>query len=397
MSLQDTVARFTARLGPNAPQLALGVDTRLLTVAQAILADSESVNQAVANIQPLLAVATLTGAALVRRAGDFGVKPNPGAYASGTGVFKTGPGSAPPAATQTITYPAGTIVGTAGNGVTTPLVTYVTESTVSIASGQTTSPVVSYVAEQVGVAGNVAAGAITIVVTQGASGVFSNATADGGTAATGGEDPDSDGEIRDKIYAVIRPRYGVSAIEAAILAVPGVYDCYVEDSTMGAPAGTITYYWCDQYGVQTNASYPTLATDVQAAVAAVLPPSQVANSAAFTVVNLSAVAVTYSAPAALQTSTLQPQIQVAVAAYIQGNGGTQSGLIHDQIPNMFAMGSAIQTGVNPQSLAPLNVPTVPSLTYFALTSSTPAIGSAAPTTLYRLTGSASSVVTATRQ
>lgn len=481
MSLEDAKARFYTRLAPNAPQLALNDSTVLMSIAQALLAEAEDVRTLATNIAPTLFVATATGDDLKRRAADYGVPIGTGAYASGYGVFKTAAGAAPPPAATSLTYQAGTVVGTAGDGITSPLVLFVTGAAATISSGAGVSIAVPITAQTVGVVGNVNAGSITIIQTQGASGVFSNATADGGTATTGGNDPDSDATIRNNIYKALYPRYGSAAIEAAILAVAGVYDAYVYDPAApangGASTGGITYYWCDVNGNQPTAGTQATATTtitggavsgvtiitagtgyavvnnilpavvfsappsgvtaqgvtvvsptgtitgvtitnagsgytsaptatittpglpyaVQVAVASVLPPGVTATGAAFTVVNLSNVAVTYSAPAALQTSTLTPQIQAAVAAYVQGNGAPRSGMTHNSAPNAFAMGSSVQTGVNAQTLVALGVPAVPSLTYFVVTATTPAIGAAGATTIYRLNGVPSSVVTLTRQ
>jgi hypothetical protein len=499
MSLQDAKARLIARLAPNAPQLALSDGTVLMAVAQALLAEAEDVRSAITAVQPTLFVATASGSDLDARAADYGVLRTPGTAATATVVFK-----APAAVPSTVSVPAGTVVTTAGDGITVIPQAFATSALAQIPPGATTSAsnqqetvtitgsptggtftlthagqttgTIAYNASaatvqsalqalsnvglnsvtgaanvavsgsaggpwvvtwqgnlgglplgvmtansagltggtsptatpaitsavggvtvtntQNGAAGNVAAGTIVAFATQVTNLVVSNATADGGTAATGGSDPDADAVVRSKVSAIITPRWGTAAVEAAILAVPGVYDAYVSDPQNGS--GVITYYWCDALGNQTNSSYPNMASQVTTAVQQAIPPSVTANSATFSVQNLTSIAVSYSAPSAVQTSTVAPQIQAAVVAYVQGNGNPRSGLQHNQIPNAFAMGAAVQSGLNAQSNAPLNVTPVVGLTLFTLTSTTPAIGDASQTTLYRVTGVPSAVVVATR-
>jgi len=499
MSLEDAKARFIARLAPNAPQLALSDGTTLLFIAQALLAEAEDVREAALSIGPRLFVATSSGTDLDARAADFGVFRSPGAPSTATVVFK-----APAAVPSTVTVPAGSIVTTAGDGITTVPQAFATGGVATIPPGATTSAsnqqetvtitgspgggyiTLTHVGQTTGhiaynaaaadvqtalvalsnvgnnsvtgspnvavggpnggpwvvtwqgnlggliftvmsasgagltggsspavsssittavagtavtntansAMGNVAAGTIVAFATQTTNLAVSNAVADGGTAATGGADPDADATVRSAVSKVITPRWGAAAVEAAILAVPGVYDAYVHDPQDGS--GVITYYWCDVLGNQTNSNYPSMATQVTSAAQQGVPPSVTANSATFTIHDLTAVAVSYSAPAAVQTATVGPQIQAAVAAYIQGNGNPRSGVQHNQIPLAFAMGSAVQTGVNAQSNAALGTTPVVGLTLFSLTSSTPAIGSASNTVLYRLTGVPSSVIVATR-
>src|SRR5205823_7465203 len=154
-ALADAKARFIARLAPNAPQLALSDNTVLLAMAQALLAEAEDVRHAVANVAPTLFVATSTATDLDARAADFGVFRSPGAPSTALVVFK-----APAAVPTTVTIPAGSIVTTAGDGITTVPQAFATSVGATIPPGATTSA--SNQQETVTITGSPSGGYVTL-------------------------------------------------------------------------------------------------------------------------------------------------------------------------------------------------------------------------------------------
>lgn len=368
MSLADALARFQARAQSNLPQLAVGGTSVAFNLARAFLSDAEDTRYLITQSAPNMAVSTATGAALDAKAADYGITRGPGTYSTGTVIFSVPSGVAP----VTYTFPAGTVLSTPGDGVTSQPVYFTTTAATSISSGSSSSPSVAVQAQKAGSGGTVGAGAISVIVTAGLSG-FTVTNAAGTSAAI---DPDTDTQLRARIFSTIAPRYAAAALAATALAVSGVYDVYVLDPQDGT--GGLTISWADVLGAQPGAT----GTALQAAVNAVLPAGIKASAityAAFTIDNVTAMALSYSAPTSVLSSTIEPQIQTAVKAYIQG-------LVHNQVPTIFGLISYV---VQATGYVLFNL---------VYTSSTPTIVGATPsnTTLWRLTGNAPSVVSLTR-
>lgn len=372
MAYSDSVALFQARCLANLPQAAVGGNSVIYNLAQAFLAADADTNYALTQSTPNLFLAQATGSALDAKAADYGVSRNIGVAAIASVVF-----SVQSAAPATLTIPAGTLISTVGDGIVTVPVIYVTTAVATISSGFTASNAVSAVAQTNGVVGNVAIGAVSVVVT---SFSFGAATVTNAAPATGGVDPDSDATLRNKAFAAISAKYSTTAIQAAIMAVPGVFDAYVFDPQDGG--GKIAYMWCDVSGatpglsgttpgsttVSGTITAATLAASVDAAVLAVLPPNITPVRSSFIVDNVTAVSVVWSGPSTLSTSTIDPLIKAAVVGYLQG-------LVHNQIPTVFGMSQYVQFQLGF------------SLSNFTITSSTPTFsGSAANNTIWRCTG-----------
>ena len=376
MSLSDSVARFQARLGPNAPTLATtGANTILMQIANAVLADGEDTRSLITAGQSSLFIATAVGTALEAKAADYGITRNRGSAAAATVVFK----SQTPLG-QSLIIQSGTLVSTVGDNISSIPQVFrtglVAGAAPIFAAGQTISPVIPVINVAPSAAGNVAQGTITVIMTPLVAGIsVSNAVGDGATAGSGGSDSDSDAQLRTQVYATIQPRYGSAAVENAILSVSGVYDAYVP---IGGSGGAFTYSYAAPDGTLGGA---TLQNAVATAVATVLPPSITATAALFTsVVTVTALTYNYSAPTAIAATTIEPLIVLAIQQYIQGvpvlTPLTRSGLIHNQIPTTFGMSQYVQVAIGY------------ALTNFSIGATTPAIAGAALTTLYRLSASA---------
>jgi len=381
MSLNDALTRFTASLSVNAPYLALDDARVLVLINSSVLAEYVNLDAQVQNVSANLSYKTATGQALIDRGNDFAVPYNRGQFSGGTGVFSVG---SPAAASSVIR--AGTLVGT-GDGVITPVYIYQTLADAIINAGATTSTTVAFTAQQTGAAYNQAIGQVNQMLTNVGNGVtFANTT-----AATGGADADTDQQYRDRIEAQLAATFSPARIEAAILAA-GAYDAYVNPApVIVANQYTFNYYWCDANGAQPTGLAGTNGP-IALAVAAQLPPGLTGVSNAFTVISYNAtqnttIHITYSAPASVLSSTIDPQIQTAVKAYLQGDGvNARSGLVHNLVPDPFSLGIAVQQGYNPQTGLPVVGGGIQSLTSFAVTAFNPAVGSPSPTTIYRLTG-----------
>lgn len=366
-------------------------------------ADADT-NAALNNSATQITYTTAAGQFLTNKAIDYGKSRSAGVNATANVVFYLDN-----PATATYTLPIGTVVGTAGTGVGSPQVQFVTTAVATISTSATASAVIPVVCTQPGSIGNVSAtvpalGAITVISISPVVGLkVSNAASVSGVsnpngAGVGGVDPDTDAQLRAKIASAVQPQYGLAALVAAIEAVVGVYDGYVLDPQTGS--GFIYYYWAQPDGTAptitggsqvasgspdfttyiSGATLSGLALAVDTALRAILPVGIVpriggAGSASrpFTLVTLTNVAYTYSAPAALQDTTIQALINAAIIAYVNGVAGSgfTPGLQHNQIPTQFGMSQAVQTSVGN------------SLSNFVFTASTPAVGAAAQTTLYR--------------
>lgn len=389
----DAQADLQARTLATAPFLTQAQSSVLFAVQNTFLASNAQTLVAIANSAPNITYTTATGQALLNKAADYGVAYNAGLAATANVVFWL----QQPAAT-TITIPAGTIVGTAGGGVTSPQIQFATTAPAIISSGATNcgAPVVA-VATGPGQNTNVADGSILIVSVSGiailqvSNALTVDTIANPNGAGVGGADGDSVASLRQKIAAVATPQYGVVAYQDAMLKVPGVYDAYVFDPQSGSDF--IYYYWCGADGTAPTISGASIVASgtpdntnylsggtlsgtaalVDAALRAVLGAQTLvriggAGSATspFVVANLTAIAYTYSAPASLQSSYLQPLINAGLAAYVQG-------LVHGEIPTQFGAAQAAQTATGFW------------LTNFVLGATTPAIGGAALSTIYRAT------------
>jgi hypothetical protein len=289
------------------------------------------------------------------------------------------------------------------------------------ASFSTGGAPVSCQCTQAGVIGNVLAatspttGICLVSLGQAPGLAVSNALVVAGTdnpggAGTGGVDPDTDAQIRNKVAVRATPLYGVRNAQAAILSVAGVYDAYVYDP-LGDPAytsgfaGYIYYAWCDATGAApaiiggsvhtgpentapvylTYTSLSGLAAQVDAQIRAYLPaglvPRLLGNggvSSPFLVSTVSAASVVYSAPPNVQPSVVDPIIKAAIVAYL--NGGTVSGitfpgLAHNEVPTSYGLHQAIAQATG---YAVTNVSTL------TLTCTTGGLdGTPAPTLIYR--------------
>lgn len=394
MAFADNLATFTQRMTANLPSASVGGQSVLLNLAQAFLSADADTQYLIQQATPNLFVTQATGANLDAVVANYGVSRNLGVVATGSVVF-----SIQAAATATITIPSGTVLSTVGDGVTTIPQLFVTGATATINISATSSNSVAVTATVPGSAGNVLASAISLIVTPVSSATYTVANA---SSTTGGTDPDTDQTLRNKALVAIVGKYTAAQVQAAILAVPGVFDAYVFDPQSGS--GFIYYYWCDSTGAATGttggsivgsgapdstnylsgATLAGLAATVDAAVRAVLPPNitpRIGNAGGspdqvFNAVNLTAVAVTWSGPANLQAGTIDPLIQAAVAAYVLA-------LKHNQAVTVFGMSQAVQTALGGV------------LSNFTLTSTTPSSSGSAQTTIYRLNGSPTSVVTVT--
>lgn len=369
MSLNDAYARFTGRLGPNAPTIALNPEAVLMRVAKALLAEAEDVRAKAAAITPALHVDTAQGTDLVQLAADKGVPVGTGHAASATGVFTVQTAAATAQLIQ-----AGTVVFIPATSTGVAPILYQSLVDVVLSAGATQSPAVTVTCAQLGAIGNAAAPAIT--QTRDLPGVGFTQQTD----AVGGVNPDSEDQIRAAIRAALAIHGGTAAVETAILAVSGVYDAQASDPQDGT--GHVSYLWSDNLGLQAQIG---LAAAVQAAALGAVDLTTILQSGTFTVVALTDVEVSYRAPVAVVSASIEPTIIAAVAAYVQGDGVTpRSGLIHGQpVDSSGAFMEAQEaTGY-----------VVTSLT---ITATTPAATAPTPTTLYRLTGNPASVIHLTR-
>ncbi len=386
MSFADDYTAFQTRIAAMAPYITLDNTSVIMILGQAFLSSIADLEVALSQSAPNITYTTAAGTALAIKAQDYGVSPSNGTAATISVVFFT---QVAPA--TTITVPIGTIVGTGGDGVTTPSVNFSTMASVVISSGTTASSPVTATCTTTGSIGNVTAGSVVSTSLAQTSGVqVSNALTVGSVsnpngAGTGGVDPDTDPVIKNKIAARVTPFTTAANAQAAMLAISGIYDVYVFDPLLGS--GYIYYYWCDSTGNVSGISGGTPATVadgtyylatptltgtaalVDTALRAVLPFGIVprigsysgsTSQVPFQVEDLSAMTVHFYAPAAVQTSVVTPLIQSGVTTYIQG-------LIHGQAPTPAGIYAACQAA------------TGQALTNLYVSSSTPALPSGVST------------------
>lgn len=357
MAFSDDLSRAANRLQANLPQAAVGGSSALYNLLSAFMSSKADTDYLIAQSALNMFLTSATGSALEAKASDYGVSRNLGVASVVTLVFSTQAN-----AVTTVSIPAGAIVSTPGDGVTTIAQAFVTQVATTIAAGTNTSAPVAATCTISGIVGNVANGSVNVVITS--LGPISY-TVTNTALTTLGVDPDTDQTLRNKVLAQLQPKYGTLAISSAILAA-GAYDAYIATS-----AGAITYYYSDVLGAQPAA----LTAAVAAAVVSSTPASLATTPAAFTVTNYTAagsIAISFTAPVSLQNGPYLANVQLAVMAYIQS-------LVHGQTPTVYGMSTYVQVVVG--NLINFNCPTV--------------FTTATATALYRATGVASTVVVAT--
>lgn len=374
MSLSDDFAQFTAILNAVAPQIALTAGGQATSLSLAILSVMNQVSDQVVAASSNISVLTASGSALDALAANYGATRNLGTQAVAAVQFNI-----PAIVAAVVVIPTGTVVQVPALGASQPAIAYTTLQDATIAVGQTISGDVQAQANNAGVNGNVVAGSITQMVTSlGAGiGVVQTNPVDGGTyggAITAlGSDPQTDASFRGTIAPLLQQKYGAMQIQQAVLAVSGVYDCYVVAS---GTLGVINIFWCAQDGTQ-PAGTQTL---VDATVRAILPVSFTPAYPAFTITQITTINITYSAPSATQSGAIEPLIAQEVVQWIQGYSGTSNptpGLTHGTTIVVLQLATYVQNFLGGV------------LTDFKVTSALP---TAATTTVYRINAGVSAVV-----
>lgn len=205
-------------------------------------------------------LSTATGDELDRKAADFNVMRVPAAKALGTIHFERGT----PAPQNYYIY-EGVKVSTPQDEYTPAIVFLTTEDTVLEENNLSTYAPIE--AEYGGEEANVSTYAISVMP----SPVVGVTSVKNYEPTAGGDDAESDEELRNRVIGLIAPLYSVAAIEAAAIGVSGVFDAKVVDPQDGA--GNFTVFTCDVMG---NLSDP-LKDDVQAIVDEVKVIGTVAN------------------------------------------------------------------------------------------------------------------------
>lgn len=374
MALSDDTVQFSTLLNARNPSIALTNGGQATSLALAILSVANQINDLIRAGVNFISVNTATGSALDGLAANYGKVRN-------TGVQAVAPlqCSIPAAVLTTTVVNTGFVAQVPGLGSTQPPIPFVTAQDMIIPIGSTTSNVVAAQAQNAGVSGNVAANQITGILTDIEGGLsVTNPHAVDGTVYSGiqtvlGVDAEDDSDLLGDIQPQLKQKYGAEQIQAVVANVPGVYDAYVVAS--GTP-GTINIYWCAVDGTQ-PAGTQTL---VDLAVRGVLFVSFIPAYPTFTITQITTLAITYSAPTAIQSAAIEPLIQQAVVDWIQSNKlitPQTVGLRHGGTIVVLTMGAYVQNKLN-------NV-----LTDFKVTSSIPA---AATTTVYRINAGVSAVV-----
>lgn len=374
MALSDDSVQFATLLNARAPQIALTNGGQATSMALAILAVANQINDLITQGVNNISVNTATGTALEGLAANYGVLRNLGIQAVAAVQF-----SIPAAVTTLTVVNAGTMVQVPGLGSTQPAIPYVTMQDAVIPIGQTTSNLVQAQAQNVGTNANVTANQINDFVTQ-LDGGFSvtNPNAVDGTVQSGvqtvlGTNAETDADLLGDINPFLHQKYGADQIQSVVENVPGVFDAYV---TASGTLATINVYWCAVDGTQPAGTQAL----VDAAVRAVLPVSFIPAYPTFTITQIASLAITYSAPAATQSAAIEPVIQQAVVDFIQSNVNASPpspGLGHDQTIVVMQLAGYVQSVLGG------------ALTDFKVTSS---IGASANTTVYRINAGTSAVV-----
>lgn len=406
------------------PALTTAPTSVVMSLINALLsADGDTNTAIIAQGQNVAYTTAAPGAPLQAKAADRNVVPSAGLSATCAVVFFL---QVP--ATETLTFAAGTVVSTGGDGTTTPQITFLTQTTATISSGATDSgtPVLATCTSP-GSLGNVGAGTVTTLGIGGSLGAFvsnaltvgwpgNNQVSNPNGAGVGGVDADTPGQIREKIAIATTNPVGVANMEAALLSVSGIYDAYVLDPLAGS--GIVYYYWCEvdgttpgiNGGTSTASGTPdnttfiagvTLtgtAAQADAAIRARAPAglqiklgttvsASSPASTMFTVVSVTALSLTYTAPATVQASVIDPLLSAGVSAYFNGgtvNGVTTPGLFHNEVPSIFGLTIYLQQVVGGSLI---------NCTISAVTPSTTFTVSPVPTTVFRASASISVTVT----
>ena len=134
MAYADDYAVHKARLAALAPYLTQSNTSVVMQLSQAFLSSVADLKVALANSAPNITYTTASGTALAIKAADYNVVPSAGTAATAYvwPYMQTAP-------TSTQTIPAGSVVGTGGNGVTTQAVTYATAAVSTVIAGSATA------------------------------------------------------------------------------------------------------------------------------------------------------------------------------------------------------------------------------------------------------------------
>lgn len=265
----SALQRSVMMLQAIAPDLDATQFASLYQVLQVTASQDVDVLASLQNLINQMFVSTATGLPLQQHGLDQGVQINGATGATGSVTLY---GSATPPFGQSVPsggwpVPQGTRVYTAGS-VLGASIAFQTTAAVNVPAGGTAT--VGIVAEQLGAAGNVAAGAIVYIDSipgitggPGTNGVYN------ALATSGGADQEQDTAYRGRIKAVRQPLYSVNAVTAAAATVPGVAYAYVFDPQDGTGINAIVYA-ADINGQLSS----SLNSAVLAAVNGVLPLTQ---------------------------------------------------------------------------------------------------------------------------
>lgn len=381
----DAVLRAQNILLANTGNPALGDDSIISNIISMVASVLDEGYNQINDTSIQLAMQSATGVFLDNLCALVNVYRLPGDAATGNVVITMSPA---PTVAQVIS--AGTILSTNSN----PPIYFKTAADTTIPAGvgsSSSSPSTPVTAAFAGSNANVGANTILIVNFQLVSGTL---TVTNAAATSGGTDPEDDQSLRDRGLVATQTKYGPDDMISAIVAVSGVWDAAILDTTapIGSEynnTGSITatnsfdYYWCDSSGNQPGAGTPNtgLALAVQNAVTAQKASAIVPVQAAFTVISFTTIYISYRCLPTISPSQIEPQIQQAVLDFVQATK-------HNTQIDSFSMGAYVQTAVNGVLL------------YFAFTgynstggtSDVPVIATAGTYTIYRALGAPSSVV-----
>lgn len=436
MSLVDSAALWTNRLGANAPQISTLGFSRAYSYGLSLLSAFEDGQYLLAQSAPSISVLTASGSALDLLGANAAVFRGLGTAAALLVQFSV----QTMVAGSAVVINAGNLVATPGDNVSVIQQTYTTQSVATISVGATASNLVLAVANTPGTAANVAAGSIILMQTAlagvqvtnnpGGNVVPTSYTTPDANGQILGSDPELDGQFRQRILAALALKYGTTAQALAIQAVSmpeqltplgdtakhnyQPWDAYVYDPQNGS--GFIYYAWALADGsapglpggattsTADGVTYvnlgATVLTDfalaVDAAVRAVSPGNVVPRifaagsvTSPFNVVAVTAITAKVTVPATviLNTSTFADAtstiIKQAVIAYIQS-------LLHNAPPTVVGAAQFVIA-----YCAGFSIP----ITNFALqtvngtnvTSSPLSAGTVVAPILYRCTASTSAV------
>lgn len=368
MAYPDNLAFLQATIKALLPNASFAPGGGTSAITQAVATVWDDIQSLIAATSSQMFIGTSKGDYLTAHGLDYNVLRGGGTVGTGTVTFSA------PASLSSSNIPPNTQVATPGNGVLATPIIFTTTSNVVIGGG-ITSVVGNVQSVTVGAANNIPANTITVIRT-----ALPGVSISGSSAITGGTDPTSDTTYRLAIKASLAPSGSANALQLLALAQTtpsnGVSAAYV---ATGTTAGTLTVYVYDT----NNTFLPspaiadvTLLTQVQNAVMGAVSLGIVTGAATglfgtiggitfspFTVSLLSSFAITYSAPASIQSSYIVPIMQTAITTYVNG-------LSNGQFPSAFGISNAAQVGAGYV------------LTYVLVTTALPS--SATPTQLYRV-------------